>query len=105
MRFIFSPSDFAIASALSPSARLIFACHPRVKGIVENILEREQDADLRVLPYGAGNLKVKAVDGTTVTLAVKVLSMGATPVTPNAATGTFLLDLDAIIKDVSPEVL
>ncbi len=51
-----------IAKALNAAgARLIFACHPRVKGIVENILEREQDADLRVLPYGAGNLKVDKV--------------------------------------------
>lgn len=51
-----------IAKALNAAgAGLIFACHPRVKGIVENILEREQDADLRVLPYGAGNLKVDKV--------------------------------------------
>jgi enoyl-[acyl-carrier protein] reductase I len=42
-------------------ARLVFACHPRLMGIVENILEREADADTRVLPFGAGNLKVEKV--------------------------------------------
>ncbi len=51
-----------IAKALGAAgARLVFACHPRVKGIVESILARDQDADLRVLPYGAGNLKVDKV--------------------------------------------
>lgn len=42
-------------------ARLVFACHPRLMGIVENILERDADADTRVLPFGAGNLKVEKV--------------------------------------------
>src|SRR5437588_11079724 len=42
-------------------ARLVFACHPRLVGIVENILEREADADTRVLPYGAGMLQVEKV--------------------------------------------
>jgi enoyl-[acyl-carrier protein] reductase I len=48
-----------IAKALNAAgARLVFACHPRLMGIVENILERDADADTRVLPFGAGMLKV-----------------------------------------------
>jgi len=51
-----------IAKALQAAgARLVFGCHPRLMGIVENILEREADADTRVLPYGAGMLKVEKV--------------------------------------------
>jgi enoyl-[acyl-carrier protein] reductase I len=51
-----------IAKALQAAgARLVFACHPRMVGIVENILTREPDAPSRVLPYGAGNLKVDKV--------------------------------------------
>lgn len=51
-----------IAKALQAAgARLIFACHPRLMGIVESILEREADADSRVLPFGAGMLKVEKV--------------------------------------------
>ena len=51
-----------IAKALQAGgARLVFAVHPRLMGIVENILERDADADTRVLPYGAGNLKVEKV--------------------------------------------
>src|SRR5438094_6546090 len=51
-----------IAKALQAAgARLVFACHPRLMGIVENILERDQDADTRVLPFGAGMLKVDKV--------------------------------------------
>jgi enoyl-[acyl-carrier protein] reductase I len=51
-----------IAKALQAAgARLVFACHPRVAGIVENILTREPDAPSRVLPYGAGELKVEKV--------------------------------------------
>ena len=51
-----------IAKALQAAgARLVFSCHPRLMGIVENILERDQDADTRVLPYGAGMLKVEKV--------------------------------------------
>jgi enoyl-[acyl-carrier protein] reductase I len=42
-------------------AKLIFACHPRMVGIVENILERDADAESRVLPYGAGSLRVEKV--------------------------------------------
>jgi enoyl-[acyl-carrier protein] reductase I len=42
-------------------ARLIFAVHPRLVGIVENILERDADADTRVLPFGRGNLKVEKI--------------------------------------------
>lgn len=51
-----------IAKALQAAgARLVFACHPRLMGIVVNILERDADADTRVLPFGAGNLKVEKV--------------------------------------------
>ena len=51
-----------IAKALQAAgARLVFACHPRLIGIVQNILERDADADTRVLPFGAGMLKVEKV--------------------------------------------
>src|SRR5215471_17856448 len=51
-----------IAKALQAAgARLVFGVHPRLMGIVENILEREADADTRVLPFGAGMLKVDKV--------------------------------------------
>jgi enoyl-[acyl-carrier protein] reductase I len=51
-----------IAKALQAAgARLLFAVHPRLMGIVENILQRDADADTRVLPFGAGNLKVEKV--------------------------------------------
>jgi enoyl-[acyl-carrier protein] reductase I len=51
-----------IAKALNAAgARLVFSCHPRFKGIVESIMEREADAESRVLPYGAGNLKVEQI--------------------------------------------
>ncbi|MEI7685003.1 MAG: SDR family oxidoreductase [Planctomycetota bacterium] len=42
-------------------ARLVFASHPRMVGIVENILERDADAESRILPYDAGSLKVEKV--------------------------------------------
>jgi len=42
-------------------AKLVLASHPRMVGIVENILERDADAESRVLPHGAGNLKVDRV--------------------------------------------
>jgi enoyl-[acyl-carrier protein] reductase I len=49
-----------IAKALNAAgARLVFSCHPRFKGIVESILDRDADAESRVLPFGAGNLKVE----------------------------------------------
>jgi enoyl-[acyl-carrier protein] reductase I len=48
-----------IAKALQAAGcRLVFACHPRMVGIVETFLTRDMDADSRVLPYGAGSLKV-----------------------------------------------
>jgi enoyl-[acyl-carrier protein] reductase I len=51
-----------IAKALQAAgARLVFAVHPRLVGIVDNILERDLDADTRVLPFGAGMLKVDKV--------------------------------------------
>src|SRR5579884_2790319 len=42
-------------------ARLLFAVHPRLVGIVENILEREPDAESRILPFGAGNIHVEKI--------------------------------------------
>jgi enoyl-[acyl-carrier protein] reductase I len=51
-----------IAKAMQAAgARLVFACHPRLVGIVENILTREPDAPSRVLPYVGGELKVEKV--------------------------------------------
>ena len=44
-----------IAKALQAAgARLVFAVHPRLMTIVENILERDPDAESRVLPFGRG---------------------------------------------------
>jgi enoyl-[acyl-carrier protein] reductase I len=51
-----------ISKALQAAgAKLIFASHPRMVGIVENILDRDADAESRILPYGAGTLKVDRV--------------------------------------------
>jgi len=51
-----------IAKALQAAgARLIFACHPRLVGIVESIMERDADADSRILPFGAGSLQVDKI--------------------------------------------
>src|SRR5438445_10760186 len=40
-------------------ARLVFASHPRMVNIVKNLLDSDKpdDAQARILPYGAGNLK------------------------------------------------
>jgi len=51
---------WSIAKALQAAgARLLFSSHPRVLGIVENFLTRDKDAEDRVLPFGAGTLKVE----------------------------------------------
>ncbi len=51
-----------IAKSLQAAgARLVFSSHPRVTGIVENILARDKDAESRVLPFGAGTLKVETL--------------------------------------------
>jgi enoyl-[acyl-carrier protein] reductase I len=51
-----------IAKALQAAgARLVFAVHPRMKTIVESILERDADAEARKLPFNAGTLKVEKV--------------------------------------------
>ncbi|MSR79328.1 MAG: SDR family oxidoreductase [Gemmataceae bacterium] len=51
-----------IAKALQAAgARLVFACHPRLVGIVESIMERDADMDSRILPFGAGNLHVDKI--------------------------------------------
>ena len=49
-----------IAKALQAAgAKLVFACHPRVLGIVESFLTRDMDAESRKLPNGQGELKVE----------------------------------------------
>lgn len=49
-----------IAKALQAAgARLVLASHPRLVTIVQNFLERDLDAEFRVLPYGRGELKVE----------------------------------------------
>ena len=51
-----------IAKALNAAgARLVFSTHPRLVNVVENILERDLDAESRVLPFGQGSLKVEKV--------------------------------------------
>lgn len=51
-----------IAKALQAAgARLVFSCHPRVFGIVENYLTRDKDAEARVLPFGTGTLRVEKI--------------------------------------------
>ena len=52
---------FIAKTLQAAGARLAFAVHPRLVGIVETILERDADAASRVLPYGAGTLKVDKV--------------------------------------------
>jgi enoyl-[acyl-carrier protein] reductase I len=49
-----------IAKALQAAgARLLLSVHPRMMGMVQLVLEGERDADKRVLPFGAGTLKVE----------------------------------------------
>jgi enoyl-[acyl-carrier protein] reductase I len=53
-----------IAKALQAAgARLLFAVHPRLVNIVQHILAspHKDDADSRVLPFGAGNLTVEKI--------------------------------------------
>src|SRR5882762_4600869 len=51
-----------IAKALKAAgAKIVLACHPRMVGIVESFLSRDQDAESRQLPYGGGELKVEKV--------------------------------------------
>src|SRR5437016_2519476 len=51
-----------IAKALNAAgAKLIFATHPRLVNVVGNILERDLDKESRMLPFGAGELKVEKV--------------------------------------------
>lgn len=53
---------WTIAKTLQAAgAKLIFAVHPRVTGIVEMFLSNEQDAEARILPFGKGSLKVEKV--------------------------------------------
>src|SRR5271170_3557444 len=51
-----------ISKALKAAgAKIVLASHPRMVGIVESFLSREQDAPSRALPFGAGELKVEKV--------------------------------------------
>src|SRR3954468_14032468 len=51
-----------IAKALrAAGAKIVLACHPRMVGIVESFLSREQDKESRQLPYGAGELTVEKI--------------------------------------------
>ena len=51
-----------ISKALQAAgAKIVLACHPRMVSIVDSILTRSQDAASRVLPYGAGELKVEKI--------------------------------------------
>lgn len=51
-----------IAKALrAAGAKIVLACHPRMLGIVESFLTREQDKESRQLPYGAGELTVEKI--------------------------------------------
>jgi enoyl-[acyl-carrier protein] reductase I len=51
-----------IAKTLNAAgAKIVLAVHPRMLGIVESFLSREQDAPSRQLPYGKGELKVEKV--------------------------------------------
>jgi enoyl-[acyl-carrier protein] reductase I len=53
-----------IARALAAAgARMLFAVHPRLVNIVEHILKsaHKEDVDSRVLPFGAGTLKVEKI--------------------------------------------
>jgi enoyl-[acyl-carrier protein] reductase I len=51
-----------ISKALQAAgAKLVFACHPRMVSIVESFLTRAQDAESRVLPFGAGSLTVEKI--------------------------------------------
>ena len=42
-------------------ATLFFAVHPRLVGIVESIMERENDAESRILPYAQGSMKIQKI--------------------------------------------
>ena len=70
-------------------ARLIFSVHPRLMTIVENILERDLDAESRVLPFGQGDLKVeKVLPATSVSTPWKTWTRRRerSPLSPSTAT-------------------
>ena len=49
-----------ISKALNAAgAKIVLASHPRMVGIVETFLTREQDRESRLLPHGRGELKVE----------------------------------------------
>jgi enoyl-[acyl-carrier protein] reductase I len=55
----FSFAWFIAKAFQAAGARLLFSVHPRMMGMVQLVLEGERDADKRVLPFGAGTLKVE----------------------------------------------
>jgi enoyl-[acyl-carrier protein] reductase I len=51
-----------ISKALNAAgAKIVLASHPRLCNVVTNILERDLDQKERILPFGAGELKVERV--------------------------------------------
>src|ERR1700712_2570529 len=51
-----------ISKALAAAgAKIVLASHPRMVGIVETFLTRESDKESRMLPFGAGELKVEKI--------------------------------------------
>jgi enoyl-[acyl-carrier protein] reductase I len=51
-----------ISKALNAAgAKIVLASHPRLCNVVTNILERDLDKEARMLPFGAGELKVEKV--------------------------------------------
>jgi enoyl-[acyl-carrier protein] reductase I len=51
-----------ISKALQAAgARIVLASHPRMVGIVESFLQRDQDAESRKLPFGGGEFKVEKI--------------------------------------------
>ncbi|OWK40770.1 SDR family oxidoreductase [Fimbriiglobus ruber] len=51
-----------ISKALAAAgAKIVLASHPRMVGIVESFLTREQDKESRLLPYGGGEFKVEKI--------------------------------------------
>jgi enoyl-[acyl-carrier protein] reductase I len=52
---------FISKSLQAAGARVVLACHPRVTGIVESILTREQDRESRLLPDGKTEFKPEKV--------------------------------------------
>ena len=58
-----------IAKALQAAgARLLLAVHPRMVNIVQSLLDRDADAEYRVLPFNAGTLRVPSRTVVAITI-------------------------------------